>query len=259
MTTPTIIAVAGPSGSGKTTWITQGLKSRTESCIYLCPSFDEVAEVAVDLVRVRYCLPSVQVLSESQIPLLKALPEDAVIFWEIGFHVDLDIPFLATMPHHRVAVLPPDLQQSKWHEWANELIPGHAITTPNLADSPQLWCTSLTGQVFDPPSLDEVLLEMTQGAYGNVYRLKGIFEMPDGQSFYVDFVQELEGIEYRELPIPRWLEGRPRRPSGIEVVGWQLDQDALTQALLESGLSAAAINHYQQQFKALVPEEEPII
>lgn len=256
MTAPHVIAVAGPSGSGKTTWIIQALKERTNDCIYLCPG---LGEVPVDLARLGYCCPWVQVLPESQMPVLQQLSPETIIFLEIGFHLDLQIPFLSDFSCHRVAVLPPDQQRtecSEWHEWADELIPGNAIVAPDPDYLPQLWRTPLMGQVFDPPSLDEGLIEIHKGAYGNVHRLKGIFELPDGQAFYVDFVQGLEGIEYRELPIPQWLEGRPDRPSGIEVVGWQLDQAAIAQVLLDSCLSTAAIDHYQQQYKTLNLEKE---
>ena len=253
MSTPTVIAVAGPSGSGKTTWIVQALKERKDASIYICPGLDRVS---VDLARVGYCCPWVQVLPESQIPSLQMLPKEAVVFLEISYYLDLHIPSLSSVPCHRVVVLPPDLQQSEWHEWANELIPGNGIPAPNPTNLPEFWCSALTGQVFDPPSLDDVVLEITEGAYGNVQRLKGIFELPDGRAFYVDFVQGLEGIEYRELPIPRWLEGRPDRPSGIEISGWQLDRAAISQAVLDSCLSAAAIDSYQQQYKTLDLETE---
>ncbi len=249
MIAPTIIAVAGASGSGKTTWISQTLeKERPEACIYICPG---LGEVSVDLALIGYCYPKVKVLPESQIPLLQMLPGNPVIFCEIGFHLDLNIPFFSNFPCRRVAVVPPHLQQSEWHDWADELIPGNAIATPDLTNPPQIWCTSLNGQVFDPPSLDELLIEITEGAYGNVHRLKGIFELPDGRAFSVDFVQGLEGIAYRELPIPPWLEGRPDRPSGIEVIGWQLEQKAIAQAILDSCLSAAAIEHYQEQYRTI--------
>lgn len=261
MTAPTIIAVAGASGSGKTTWISQELEKKSPAaCVYICPG---LGEVSVDLALIGYCYPRVKVLPASQIPLVQMLPENATVFLEIGFHLDLNIPFLSSFPCHRVAVVPPDLQQSEWHDWALELVPGNAIATPSVANPPQVWCTSLTGQVLDPPSLDEILIEITEGAYGNVHRLKGIFELPDGRAFSVDFVQGLEGIAYRELPIPPWLDGRPDRPSGIEVIGWQLDLQAIAQAILDSCLSAAAIDHYQEQYRiinqeAINQEEEPI-
>jgi len=158
MTAPTVIVVAGPSGSGKTTWITQTLKEHAETCFYLYPG---LGEMPVDLARIGYCYPWVQVLPESQIPLLQVLPKEVVVFLEIGFHLDLQLPVLSALSYHRVAVLPPGCPQSEWHEWADEIIPGNAIAAPDPANLPQLWCTALTGQVFDPPSLDNAVLTVT--------------------------------------------------------------------------------------------------
>jgi hypothetical protein len=246
--------VAGPSGSGKTAWISKALQEHKENRLYLCPG---PGEMSVDVIRIGYCYPEVRVLLDDQIPPLAGLSEDTVIFLELGFQLDLQIPFLATAPCQRIAVLPPDLPQSPWHEWADEIISGNGISPPDPVNLPQLWCSALNGQVFDAPSLDELLIEITEGAYGTVHRLKGVFELPDGRAFYVDFVQGLEGLEYQELPIPRWLNGRPRRPSAIEVVGWQLDQATIVQTLLDSCLPEAAIDHYQQQYASLAPAEEP--
>jgi len=107
------------------------------------------------------------------------------------------------------------------------------------------------------------LIELTGDAYGQVQRVKGIFELPDGRAFYVDFVEGLPGIEYTELSIPRWLEGRPDRFSGIEVVGWNLEQKIIAQTLLAGCLSDGAIAHYQEQYKALIQcetnQEESIL
>ncbi|MFM7438566.1 MAG: GTP-binding protein, partial [Snowella sp.] len=170
--TPTVIAVAGPSGSGKTTWISQAIKEHDYNCIYLCPG---CGEMPVDLARIGYCYPRVQVLSESQIPLLSALPQDTVIFLEIAFHIDLSLPFLSNLSCHRVAVLPADGGHSQWQTWADQLIPGNRFTEAAYAvtNPTNLWGTALKGQVFDSASLDELLKEITEGAYGNVQRRKG--------------------------------------------------------------------------------------
>lgn len=254
MPNPSIVAVAGPSGSGKTTWIRHQFQDQCCPLYYLCLG---LGEVPVDVARVGYTYPWVQVVPEQQIPLLlTTLPEEAVVYLELGFHVDLHTPLLAALPCHRVAVLPVNAPASDWQNWADEIIPGHAavcenLVVPSASHSPQLWHTALTGHVFDPASLDEVLLELTEGAYGEVHRLKGIFEIPDGRAFYIDFVQGLEGIEYTELKVPRWLEGRPQRPSSLEVVGWGLQQAAIAQTLLDSCLSDSAIAYYQGQCQSL--------
>ena len=99
------------------------------------------------------------------------------------------------------------------------------------------------------------MIELTEGAYGEVQRVKGIFELPDGRAFHVDFVQGLPGIEYTELRIPRWLKGRPDRFSGLEVLGWNLQREAIGQTLLDGCLSDGAIAQYQEQYKALMASD----
>jgi hypothetical protein len=253
---PHLIAISGPSGSGKTTWISQFLKDQSTPQFYVCPG---LGEIAVDLARIGYRFPWVQVVTEAQLKtVLTELPEQATVYLEWGFHLDLGVPFLVELPWERVAVLPPGLAESDWHGWADRVIPGNAVAAPANGCLPEIWCTSLTGQVFDPPSLDDLLIELTGGAYGQVCRMKGIFELPDGRAFYVDFVDGLPGREYTELAIPRWLSGRPDRFSGIEVVGYGLDREVITQTLMDSALSDAALAQYQQHYQSLHPSEEAI-
>jgi len=108
-----------------------------------------------------------------------------------------------------------------------------------------MWQAPLTGQVFDPPSLDTFWQELTQGAYGRVQRAKGIFELADGQAFHFDFVGSLPGTAYTELPLPRWLEGRPHRFSGLEVVGQGLEEGAITATLKDCTLSDSLLAPHQ--------------
>ncbi len=249
----TSIAIAGPPGSGKTTWISQLLSNQQRPLFYCCPG---MGADSVDRARIAYCFPWVQLLPEGRIlQVLADLPDQALVYLELGFHLDLTAPLLASLPCHRVAVLPSGLQTSEWHDWADEVIVGNDIAVSAPDNLPELWRSPLTGRVFDAPSLDEILIELTGSAYGQVQRVKGIFELPDGRAFYVDFVEGLSGIEYTELNIPRWLEGRPDRFSGIEVVGWNLERETIAQTLLAGCLSDSAIAHYQEQYKALIASE----
>lgn len=253
MTALSLITVAGPCGSGKTTWISQHLHDQTRPLFYFSPG---LGNISVDLARIGYCFPWVQVIPENQAQAMFAdLPNDAIVYVELGFHLDLGSPFLSSLPCHRVAVLPLSLRTSEWHDWADEVVPGNSIANPDASKLPELWRTSLTGQVFDPPSLDDILIELTEEAYGHVHRVKGIFELPDGRAFHIDFVKGLPGIEYTELNLPRWLDGRPERFSGIEVVGWNLEQKLIAQTLLDGCLSDEAIAHYQEQYKTLMADE----
>ena len=65
MKTNQFIAVAGPSGSGKTNWITQRLQDSSHTCFYLAPG---VNEPSVDLMRIGYSFPEVQVILTMKSP-----------------------------------------------------------------------------------------------------------------------------------------------------------------------------------------------
>lgn len=253
MESVTLIAIAGPPGSGKTTWISQFLSNQQRPLFYCCPG---MGTDSVDRGRIGYSFPWVQLLPEDGIPqVLADLPDQAMVYLELGFHLDLTAPLLTSLPCHRVAVLPSGVQTSEWHDWADEVVIGNDIAIPTADNLPEFWRSPLTGQVFDAPSLDEILIELTGSAYGQAQRVKGIFELPDGRAFYVDFVEGLSGIEYTELNIPRWLDGRPGRFSGIEVVGWNLEQKTIGETLLAGCLSDSAIAQYQEQYKALIDSE----
>ncbi|TVQ25012.1 MAG: GTP-binding protein [Leptolyngbya sp. DLM2.Bin15] len=250
MSSSPIIAIAGPSGSGKTAWMSQFFADQSRPIFYFCPG---LGTISVDLARVAYQFPWVQVIPEDQVTqVFSDLPDDAQVFVEIGFHLDLTSSFLASLPCHRVAILPMAFTDSEWHGWADEVIPGNDMAIADHPDLPQIWRSPLTGQVFDPPSLDTVWNEIIGGAYGQVHRAKGIFEMPDGRAFHIDFVNGLPGSEYTELMIPRWLDGRPDRFSGIEVIGWTVDHEAIAQAIVDACLPDEAIAQYQQQVRQLV-------
>ena len=208
----------------------------------------------MDLLRVSYCFPLVTVIDDSQAAdVLLNLPDGAQVYVELGFHLDLaTLPF-NSLPCRRVAIVPPELAQltaqSEWHHWANELVAGNNIQVPAPHGTLDFRRMSRTGQVFDPPSLEVFLAEVTGGAYGQVIRLKGIFELPDGNAFYIDFVEGLEGIEYTELKLARSLKGRPTRLSGLEVVGHSLQQTAMAETLQASCLSDELLTQYQRQYR----------
>ncbi|MEM1370166.1 MAG: GTP-binding protein [Cyanobacteria bacterium P01_H01_bin.15] len=253
MDSTALIAVAGPSGSGKTAWISQFLQDQRRPLFYFCPGMDDCS---IDQAQIAYRFPWVNLVPESKAhQILSELPDGALMYLELGFHLDLASPFLASLPWHKVAVLPAGLNASDWHDWADEVTTGNETTALAPDNLPELWRSPLSGQVFDPQSMDEILGELTGGAYGNVTRVKGIFELPDGRAFHIDFAKGLPGIEYTELPVPQWLEGRPNRYSGIEVVGWNLEQKSIAQALLDGCLSDQLIAHYQEQYRALISDE----
>lgn len=243
-----ITAVAGLPGVGKTNWIRQQFTQ--QPTLYFSPA----TRLGIDQTRLAAEFPHVQFLADDQQTQLRNLLASGVTaYLELGYHLDLAkiLPILNTLNCHRVAIVPAGTQEaSEWDEWADEII----ASSSGVIDATSLWVANTTGHVIDPDSLEVFWDELTQGAYGVVSRAKGIFELADGLSVYGDFVAGLQP-QFDELNLPRWLEGRPQRLSGIEVWGNQLDETAIAQTFQDCCLSDAAIHHYQQQVKELLSEE----
>ena len=253
MTVPLINVVAGPAGSGKTAWIHQQIQDTTvedRNIIYFSPG---TGNISIDKNRIAADFPQIQVFRDTQkAELLKAITEAKAVYIELGFYLELEVSaILENLPYRAVAVLPPHLKDSQYHAWADEIIPGIELETDS---SNHLWRVAADAQVIDEDSLAEFWYELTHGAYGDVTRAKAIFDVNDGRSIYCDFVTGIPQADFLELNLPRYLEGRPQRFSGIEVAGENLDEATLKQTLSDCFLSDSLIKQYQQQVQQMLLE-----
>ena len=88
MSSPSLIVVAGPSGGGKTTLIVQQLKHSTHPTFYFSPG---LGLITVDLARINYTCPAVQVIGgDQEKSWLTNLPRNALVYCELGVHIDLN-------------------------------------------------------------------------------------------------------------------------------------------------------------------------
>ena len=243
-------AIAGAVGIGKTGWIYQQIEQISAPVVYFCPS---AGNVPIDPTCLIAEFPHVQIFADGQeLELIEKVEQGAIAFIELGFHLDLrsgDMLLDTLADRHackRIALVPSELTSSEWHDWANEVIEvKYDLDFHDL----QIWRSPFTGQVFDPSSLNVLWYEITQGAYGEVTRVKGIFDLFDGRAFHLDFVAGMEDSLYLPLDVPLWLDGRPERFSGIEVVGRNLDGKAIAQCIIDCCLSEEIMLHYQNQIK----------
>jgi hypothetical protein len=241
-----ITVVAGPCGAGKTAWILQELAQASTPAVYVTPG---VGAVPIDATRVAARFPEIDIFHrQPEAELRQRLAAGVPAYFELGFHLETNIPLLETVPHRRVALVADDDSDSGWSLWADQVVRGNP--SPVKLPSVQIWRAPLSGQVFDPPSLDTLWQELIQGAYGEVQRAKGIFELADGHAFYLDFVNSLPGTAYTELSLPRWLEGRPHRFSGLEVVGHGLEEGAIATTLKDCTLSDSLLASHQASLQA---------
>lgn len=255
MQTLDITLVSGSSGAGKTTWIQQQIHSIADTAIYLSLGADETL---IDATYLAAEVPGLTVLPVIQLTdFLERPTVGRSIYLELGFHIDLTSLILPDQMAdcRRVAVLPPGTRHTEWHDWADLIVTG--AEAKFTLQHPHLWRSALSGQVLDPASLNTFWYELTNGAYGTIQRAKGIFDMADGRSLYFDFVAGRSETTYLELNLPRWLNGRPDRFSGIEIVGEALEQETIAQTIKECCLNDQAIAYYQQQIKdSLEPGDE---
>ncbi len=219
--------------------------------VYVAPG---VGSVPIDATRVATRLPQVEIFHrQPEAELLQRLGAGMPVYLELGFQLEIDMPLLKHIPHRRIALVAEENQEAGWQLWADQVIRGNPSTLD--LQSAQLWRAPLSGQVFDPPSLDTFWQELVQGAYGKVHRAKGIFELADGQAFHFDFVNSLPGSAYTELKLPHWVQGRPQRFSGIEVVGHGLDEGAIATTLKDCYLSDSLLAAHQAALKDAIPQE----
>ncbi len=251
MSKQSIIAVAGLAGVGKTNWINQQLSQVSGSCYYSCPKTDPTP---IDSALLVTNFPDLQIVGE-QLDQLQI--KGANIYIELGFHLSLDTAksLLSDLNVQKVAIVSPDAVHldTEWHKWADRVEVGQTISAVEPKD---LWRSPLTSQVVDPASLDLFWDELTKGAYGLVQRAKGIFDVADGRCFYFDFVDGHKN-RYQELLLPLWLDGRPQRFSGMEIIGVDLDRQSIGDTLGECCLNEEAIAYYQAKTRENMLEPAP--
>ncbi|MEY3221951.1 MAG: GTP-binding protein [Cuspidothrix sp.] len=257
MSLPMITVVAGLFGSGKTTWISQQIRDvpSVEKVIYFCPG---TGNVPIDQTKIATEFPNLKLFGDGQeIEFLYQIPTADSVYIELGSYLQLDSvsKILDHLTYHAIAVIPPELKNSEYNHWANEIIYG--APAPMIIGE-NLWRVGTTGQVIDENSLEEFWYEVTHGAYGTVIRAKAIFDVNDGRSLYCDFLNGVPEIGFLELDLPRHLQGRPRRFSGIEIVGKNLDETALKSTLSDCCLSESLIFQYQQQVQQILLEGQQV-
>ncbi len=249
-----VIAIAGPPGSGKTTWIAQqaiasGDRGVSEPALYWPLGG---AGVSLDALFLASRCPNLEILTPGDSALAAALAQNRTLYVEIDNSVDLaQLQFPAGVDLETLGLLPEGWQSKDLEAWSDRLLPSPVPfpRTP-FATEPQICAVELTGQVFDPPSLDVFWQELTGGAFGTVHRAKGGFCLADGPAFYFSFVAGTQST-YTRLQVEPCLQGRPQLPSALEATGHELNGEAILATLKDCLLSDGLLQQHQAQLQAI--------
>lgn len=266
-----LVLVAGTPGSGKTTWIRSQIESSHPAYFIHIGAEDFPLDAVLlaqscEHLQVLTDLSSLAVLDSPMLDstvLDSAVLDSAVLYVECGYPIEVQsLLFPDDVVVRRIAVLSPDASMQDpmqdWETWADERVVG--LKTPIAP--PQLWRLKLSGQILETASLEIFWQELCLGAYGVVDRAKGIFEVSEGIPLLADYIRgnETQGrkiIEMTELNLPRNLEGRPDRFSGIEVLGSDLDTGAIVETLKLCFLKDDQVVAYQAQVRSALQEDYP--
>jgi hypothetical protein len=246
-----VFLVAGPSGVGKTHWIAEQLQQHppNQPIAYLNLGG---GSFPLDGRYLQTLHPKLDCLSDenASVKLVEHQGAANPIYIEVGFHIALDSLVLPLVDCRNIVLVPPKSPETDWHHWteSDEVIVGVG-TAPESITNLQMQRALLSGEVFDPPSLDIFWQELIQGAYGSVQRAKAILNIADGQTFLFNFISGLEGSDYRALEVPLCLDGRPQEFSGLEVVGEGLDGAGITETLQDCFVADEMLAQYQAYLK----------
>jgi hypothetical protein len=91
----------------------------------------------------------------------------------------------------------------------------------------EAWNLDLQGCVWDPNSLSSFWFELVNGAYGDVYRAKALLNVPEGGSYFCNWMVSQQGSQFLPLQILESTSEKPIRTSHLVMQGKSLNSVAM--------------------------------
>ena len=241
----------GSFGVGKTHWIKEDLKHSNIPSYYLSPKTDTFP---LDAAFLQAYSPDLSIVNSQDSSELIDLSKENNVYVEIPEYIDTEtIPaFMPALKAEKIAIISSSENPEKWENLANKIIINEELKSNcesvSLANL-QIHRAGLTEEVLDFPSLETFWQELIEGAYGDIVRVKGIFNIMDGECIYRDYLQDGINLDFQPLNIPLSLQGRPTHFSGLEIIGANLDKQAIVDTISDFCLPDDIVQFYQQQVK----------
>ncbi len=247
----TIKIIMGSCGVGKTHWIQEDLKQSNHDSYYLSPKTETFP---LDGAFLQGYYPDLSIVNSQDLSEFINESRESNIYLEIPEYIDIlnDPSFLDNLDAEKIAIVSQLEDSQKWGNLADKIIVNRELKSEiksiSLANL-QIHRAGLTQEILDFASLETFWQELVAGAYGDIIRVKGIFNIMDGQCIYRDYLQNGLNFDFQPLEIPLSLEGRPTHFSGLEIIGANLDKQAIVDTISDFCLEDSAVYFYQQQVK----------
>ena len=255
-----VCLISGPPGCGKTTWVLQRLEEHPGPCAYLRlegdkeAGLEQGADSGIDLAWLKDQVPRLDESTPSNAAELKQDNDGLTLIEVQQFHPPSKEGIEGLENEVRFKLEALQLQPDQLLHFGRdpELPAKDTLEFSKL----EAWHTSLSGCVWDPNSLSSFWFELVNGAYGDVYRAKGLMNLPDGRAFFCNWMVSQESSQFLPLNTTASPQGRPNRTSELVVQGKALNPEGIQATIKDCLLADDVLAIQQQQLQQQQPTSQ---
>ena len=254
--------ITGPPGCGKTNWIRETLLNHGGACAYL--RLDGAAHEELGLghnagIDQSWLMDQIPQLEDWSDPALNSsVPSD-------DRFVLIEAQQFSSSTQSGDGLDPQIKQQlQRFNLTPDRTL--HFGIDPDLPKQDTLdfteleaWHLALQGCVWDPNSLSSFWFELVNGAYGDVYRAKALMNMPDGRSFFCNWMVSQSGSQFLPMQAVAPPTGRPNRPSHLVIQGKGLIPTGIENTIHDCLLSDDVLELQQAPLRDQQPNLQPTL